>query len=201
MRTSQRPDLATQRSLVRQRAALMFDQMSEDGDWLLKGQIDRYLEKTLKIDGDMLEEDAVILVANTARRMQEKERLTPPPKKTGAIGKNALVTLLEKYGVFLAKSKEINGMHDKFAKEEKGYLSRDELGKMLQDYERKEPRSRAGLVVNLSVLESDINWIMEQSDVDGDGKIGRAECLPAVVAWEERVEMRLKETSSSCVIL
>ncbi|CAB9501564.1 expressed unknown protein [Seminavis robusta] len=201
----ERNHLSYKRRLLKDRAAEIFDVMSADGEWLAQSsEIKKLLARSLLIiEPAKLQEDAVQLVMNTARHSQQRDGMSPPPgMEDGALCKEALVDAVEKYGEYIRKAKKIDIIFQKYDKGKDGYLSKKELRSMLEDYERKAGRSRNGLVVNLYISDEDLDWIMEQSDADGNNKISHAEYLPAIAAWEELAEMKLAETATcGCVIL
>jgi len=195
-----RKQMSQKRKVLKLRTGEKFEKLSEDGMWLMESQIEELLALAMMKKQHRLEPDAVQLVVDTARRSQEKDGLDPPSHLEGAMAKKHLVKAVEKYGEFIQKSERIDEVFQKFDKNKDGYLSKKELTKMLQDYERKCNRSKNGIAIQLMVAPDDVDWIIEESDSDNTGTIDQAEYLPAIAAWEELAQMKL-EDSEKCVIM
>lgn len=212
--TLERAKLDWKRKKLRLRATDVFNRMSEDGEWLLESQVMEFLSDVLQ--SPSLHKDAVQLVIDTANRTQKdilaskttdgdngstNDMNAIEPPEQGALMKRALIKSICQYGKYISKAISIDSAFLKYDKKKDGYLSRDELRRLITDYERKKERSVNGLVVNLIVTDDDLDWIMEQSDAEGNGKISQAEYLPALAAWEDIVQLKLKNTSGCCIIL
>lgn len=192
-----RKQISHQRRVLKQRTAEYFLEMSSDGEWIAETQVEELLSVAMK--KKVLEPDAVQLVVDTAHKSQDKAQLTPPVQ--GALSRDHLVKAVEKYGEYIKNSKSIDEIFEKYDKEHDGYLSKKELWKVLQDYERKANRSKNGIVIKLMVFEEDVDWIIEESDCDQTGMINHSEYLPAIAAWEELAQQKLEAPSPCCVIL
>ena len=101
----------------------------------------------MEIPKTSLDPDAVQLVLDTARRRTAQEsahhnenendnkqtKVSPPQD----LEMDALVKSVEKYGEYITKAKVINRAFRKYYREKDGSLSRDELPRLLRDYELK----------------------------------------------------------------
>ncbi|CAB9501559.1 expressed unknown protein [Seminavis robusta] len=188
------------RRVLKERTGEKFDDLSDDGEWLLESQINDLLALAMMRKEGSLHPDAVQLVVDTAHRLQEKDGLTPPDDKKGAMAKEPLMKAVKQYGEYIKNGRQIDAAFQKYDKEQDGYLSRKELMKLLQDRELKANRAKRGVAIRLMVTEEDIDWIIEESDADHTGKINHAEYLPAIAAWEELAQMKL-EHPDKCIIL
>lgn len=185
--------------ITKERAIETFEELAKDGEWLLDSQIHAFLEQVMRREEGSLHPDGVQLVVHTARRMQEKEGLTPPPNKKGALAKKPLVNSVEKYGEYIKNVKKIADVFQKYDRHRTGCLNRKELTRMLQDYEMNCLRGKYGIDIKLMVTEEDIDWIIKECDADGNGQISHAEYLPAVAAWDQLAQMKL-EHNDKCII-
>lgn len=195
-----RKQMSEHRKILKIRTGEKFDELSEDGMWLMESQIEELLALAMRKKEHKLEPDAVQLVVDTTHRSQEKDGLTPPSHMAGALAKKHLVKAVEKYGEFIQNADKIDEVFQKFDKNKDGYLSHKQLTKMLQDYERKQNRAKNGVAIRLMVMPEDVDWIIEESDSDNTGMINQAEYLPAIAAWEEIAQMKM-EDSGKCVVM
>lgn len=192
--------MAKQQGVLKVRTSKKFDDLSKDGLWIKESQVLTLLALAMMMREDRLESDAVQLVVDTAHRNQEKDRVRPPQHLKGAVAKKYIVMSVEKYVEYIRSAKTIDAAFQKYDKENDGYLTKKELAKMLQDYERKSNRSKMGLSKYLMVTEEDVDWVVQQSDSDQTGMINHAEYLPAIEAWEQLVQTKL-DGSNQCIIL
>ena len=193
-----RAQLKEKRRVLRERADEFFEELSADGEWLMDTQMETLLSKAMMKDETKLEPDAVRLVIDTARKGQEKAGMTAPQR--GQLARAHAVDAVEKYGEYVKNAKAIDEVFQKYDKSHDGVLSKKELMRLIQDYERKARRTKKGMVVHLMVTDADVEWIIAESDADNNGTISHAEYLPAIAAWEELAQMKLNKPSK-CVIL
>jgi Ca2+-binding EF-hand superfamily protein len=194
-----RQQISLNRKVLKQRTGDFFAEMSTDGEWIPEDRLGHLLAKAMREEEDRLDADAVQLVLDTAHKLQEKEGMTPPQK--GAVAKEPLIKAVDRYGDYIKNRKTIDEIYEKYDKNHDGYLSKKELWKCLEAYERKASRAKNGIVITLMVLEEDVDWIIEESDGDHNGKISHAEYLPAIAAWEQLAQMKLEQSGGCCVIL
>jgi len=61
-------------------------------------------------------------------------------------------------------------------------------------------REQAGVIIELRPTEQDIDYIMEECDLNGNGVIDKSELLIALAQWAEIAE-RKSAQSRACVVL
>mmetsp|Transcript_26115 Transcript_26115/g.53476 ORF Transcript_26115/g.53476 Transcript_26115/m.53476 type:complete len:208 (-) Transcript_26115:157-780(-) len=164
-----------------QRAARIFLKLSPDGKVLPEKVVGDFLSEFLIILKDDLDTEGVRLVVGTAR------------KKSGAsdgvtdLSKDAFLGAVKKYGEYMKKSDEINKMFNEFDMDKDGVLSREELQKALNEQERSHER-----IMRVEVDEDDLDFILENCDLDGNGCLSRHEVLAAIGAWDELANVKIE---------
>ena len=94
-------------------------------------------------------------------------------------------------------------MFAQFDLDENGKLDRRELRKALQSSEDNRPtRAVHNIVVELRVMNSDIESILDDADANNDGCIERSEMLPALAAWSMLADMKIekRKSAASCAL-
>ena len=200
-------ELARQRRARKERANKAFEDMVQPPQTLLyESQISAFLNRVLQIP--TLHPDAVQLVLDTARRRTAQESArhdddkTPQnPSPSQGLDKEALINSVEKYGEYIQKAKTVDKAFRKYDREKDGSLSRNELHRLLRDYELKAGRTLRGMVIRLVPTDEDVDWVIAQCDVEGDGTICQAEYLPAIAAWEELAQLKMLQQSQACCVI
>lgn len=195
-RERRREAVRKKRQARAQRAERAFDKLSGDGASLPESRVGDFLSEVVQVPREKLEAEAVELVVSTARGGGEGGA-------TGELSKSALLGAVEKYGEYVRKSKDIDDIFDKFDANKDGVLSRSELKKALKAHEKKSKADRNvhGMQAKLFIDDSDIDFILEQSDADNSGAVSRSELLPAIAAWEELAATKIeKKKKGGCTI-
>ena len=93
-------------------------------------------------------------------------------------------------------------MFEQFDLDENGKLDRRELRKAVQSSEDNRPsRAVHNICVDLRVMKSDIEAILDEADANDDGHIDRSELLPALAAWSMLADMKIeKKKSAGCAL-
>ena len=94
-------------------------------------------------------------------------------------------------------------MFAQFDLDENGKLDRRELRKALQSREDNRPsRAVHGICVDLRVMKSDVEAILDDPDANDDGHIDRSEMLPALAAWSSLADMKIekRKSAASCAL-
>mmetsp|Transcript_1957 Transcript_1957/g.5176 ORF Transcript_1957/g.5176 Transcript_1957/m.5176 type:complete len:215 (-) Transcript_1957:124-768(-) len=195
-RAKRREAVRKKRQARLKRAEKAFGELSDDGAVLPEGRIEDFLSEVVQVPKNKLESEAVELVISSSRVRSRKVN-----GGAGEFEKSELLGAVEKYGEYVRKSKDIDGMFDRFDANKDGVLSRSELKKALQAHEKKAERNVKGVQAKLLIDDKDIDFILEQSDADNSGAISRSELLPAIAAWEELAAIKIeKRKKGSCTI-
>ena len=144
---------------------------------------------------DTLDADGYGLVVNHALKVAG---LT---EEADALPRAALLDSVSKYRYYLARRATIDKMFAQFDLDENGKLDRRELRKALQSREHKNTRAVHSIVVELRVMKSDVEAILDDADANDDGHIDRSEMLPALAAWSNIADMKIeKKKSAACAL-
>ena len=199
-----RKALERKRQLRMNKAKLTFAKHSIDGETLSEKMIPKFLAESIttnrkKVTQHQLEEHAVQLVIDNAYKLQNNEER----KSKSELEKDALLNSVEKYAEYVSMSHKIDGMFTKFDVNKDGVLSRSELRKALEDYEKSAGHTVRGLHFKFDITEEDLDFVLKASDADGNGSLSQNEVLPAIAAWEELclIKIEEKETENCCIIL
>ena len=111
--------------------------------------------------------------------------------------------LARKSARYIMRAKEVDAVFDTFDTDGDGFLSRDELTAVLVKC-KKDAMIRDGAREGVGALEHEpevydyeLDAIIEESDWNKDGKIGRDEAAFAIATWMDQVDARL---AVCCVI-
>ena len=112
-------------------------------------------------------------------------------------------TLARKSARYIMRAKEVDAVFDLFDADGDGFLSRDELTAVLVKC-KKDAMIRDGAREGVGALEHEpevydyeLDAIIEESDWNKDGKIGRDEAAFAIATWMDQVDSQL---ALCCVI-
>ncbi|CAJ1404844.1 unnamed protein product [Effrenium voratum] len=186
-----------------QRAATVkeiFDRLDDNGSGSLDRSEVRSLLQQLNKGADPTEEELTFVMKMAG------EGAVPPPggradTRSLEIGKDnlmAAVTCWKVYQSSFAGEKSIGViLFKKFDPESTGYLEKDQLEAMLSD-----------LSGGQEVTEDDLDFVLDQADVNRDGRISKMELNQAIAAWYQRQNLLASEAappktrrSSVCVVL
>lgn len=95
---------------------------------------------------------------------------------------------MKAWGVYTSKRSIMEERLQSFDVNGTGNLSKDELKRYLES-----------LNENQEVTDAEVDWVMTEADIFGDGKITKPELVMATAAWYGHVET--KKQSSVCAIL
>ena len=188
---------ANQVELDKIKAGAAFDSMPWDAAGCLPAaQVPALLAEVMGVGADTLDADGYGLVVNHALKVAG---LT---EEADALPRAALLDSVSKYRYYLARRATIDKMFAQFDLDENGKLDRRELRKALQSREDNRPsRAVHDIVVELRVMKSDIEWILDDADANNDGCIERSEMLPALAAWSNIADMKIeKKKSAACAL-
>jgi len=192
----QREAMRIKRKTLTVRAETFFTHYSSDAQTIEEIQVPEFLSQVVEKDLKDMEPDAVELVIKYAQNIQNP--LTP----SGYIERKPFLKTVDKFADFIARSATINNVFDEFDVNKDGLLCRGELVKMLQNIEAfTERKTIDGVVIRLDVFDDDIDFILEQSDQDGDGKISKIEVLAALGAWEGLALCKIDAVSKGCCVI
>jgi len=99
----------------------------------------------------------------------------------GGINKDEIEGMLMSYHCYVQHKGEADTYFDKYDKSKTGALSRDELKAMMTE-----------LNDGLAVTEEEVDFVLNESDLAGDGQIERPEVVRAVTIWYAHVESEKK---------
>ena len=187
---------ANQVELDKIKAGAAFDSMPWDAAGCLPAaQVPALLAEVMGVGTDTLDADGYGLVVNHALKVAG---LT---EEADALPRAALLDSVSKYRYYLARRATIDKMFAQFDLDANGKLDRRELRKALQSREHKNTRTVHSIVVELRVMNSDIEAILDDADANSDGCIDRSEMLPALAAWSNIADMKIeKKKSAACAL-
>ena len=179
------------------KAGAVFDVMPWDAAGCLPAaQVPALLAEVMGVGVDTLDADGAGLVVNHARKAAGVE-------EADALPRAALLDSVSKYRYYLKRKTTIDKMFEQFDLDENGKLDRRELRKALQSREDNIKNKRAvhSIVVELRVMNSDIEYVLDDADANDDGHIDRSEMLPALAAWSMLADMKIeKKKSAACAL-
>ena len=194
-RAAQREFLRKERESQAKRAEVSFANLSSDGGKSLEEtQAAEFMAAVILCRVPDLDTDAVQFVVDTVRRDEAKDPTVPDNR----LEKSALLRAVDKYGEYVRSAKKIEELYRAFDYNKDGVLSRTELRAALQDGENKQRREMNGMTMRIFVSEDDIDFILEQSDISGDGLISRNEVLHALATWDKLVKLKMEEGEAMC---
>ena len=178
------------------KAGAVFDSMPWDAAGSLPAaQVPALLAEVMGVGVDTLDADGAALVVNHARK-------TAGVEEVDALPRAALLESVSKYRYYLARRATIDKMFEQFDLDENGKLDRRELRKAVQSSEDNRPsRAVHNICVDLRVMNSDIEAILDDADSNDDGHIDRSEMLPALAAWSMLADMKIeKRKAATCAL-
>lgn len=178
------------------KAGAVFDVMPWDAAGCLPAaQVPALLAEVMGVGVDTLDADGAGLVVNHARKV------AGVAEEADGLPRAALLESVSKYRYYLARRAKIDKMFEQFDLDENGKLDRRELRKALQSREHKNTRAVHSIVVELRVMNSDIEYVLDDADANDDGHIDRSEMLPALAAWSMLADMKIeKKKSAACAL-
>ena len=179
------------------KAGAVFDTMPWDAAGSLPvAQVPALLAEVMGVGADTLDADGAGLVVNHARKA------AGIAEEADALPRAALLDSVSKYRYYLARRATIDKMFEQFDLDENGKLDRRELRKAVQSSEDNRPsRAVHNICVDLRVMKSDIEAILDDADANDDGHIDRSELLPALAAWSMLADMKIeKKKSAGCAL-
>ena len=188
---------ANQVELDKIKAGAAFDSMPWDAAGCLPAaQVPALLAEVMGVGTDTLDADGYGLVVNHALKVAG---LT---EEVDALPRAALLDSVSKYRYYLARRATIDKLFEQFDLDANGKLDRRELRKAVQSSEDNRPtRAVHNIVVELRVMNSDIESILDDADANNDGCIERSEMLPALAAWSMLADMKIeKKKSAGCAL-
>ena len=188
---------ANQVELDKIKAGAAFDSMPWDAAGCLPAaQVPALLAEVMGVGTDTLDADGYGLVVNHALKVAG---LT---EEADALPRAALLDSVSKYRYYLSRRATIDKMFAQFDLDENGKLDRRELRKAVQSSEDNRPsRAVHNICVDLRVMKSDIEAILDEADANDDGHIDRSELLPALAAWSMLADMKIeKKKSAGCAL-
>ena len=187
---------ANQVELDKIKAGAAFDSMPWDAAGSLPAaQVPALLAEVMGVGADTVDADGAGLVVNHARKV------AGVAEEADGLPRAALLDSVSKYRYYLARRTTIDKMFAQFDLDENGKLDRRELRKALQSREHKNTRAVHSIVVELRVMKSDVEAILDDADANDDGHIDRSEMLPALAAWSNIADMKIeKKKSAACAL-
>ena len=178
------------------KAGAVFDVMPWDAAGCLPAaQVPALLAEVMGVGADTVDEDGAGLVVNHARKV------AGVAEEADGLPRAALLESVSKYRYYLARRAKIDKMFEQFDLDANGKLDRRELRKALQSREHKNTRAVHSIVVELRVMKSDVEAILDDADANDDGHIDRSEMLPALAAWSNIADMKIeKKKSAACAL-
>ena len=149
------------------KAGAAFDSMPWDAAGCLPAaQVPALLAEVMGVGADTVDADGAGLVVNHARKVAGLA------EEADALPRAALLDSVSKYRYYLKRKTTIDKMFEQFDLDENGKLDRRELRKALQSSEDNRPsRAVHNMVVQLRVMNSDIEAILDDADANNDGPV------------------------------
>ena len=127
----------------------------------------------------------------------------------------ALLRAATKYRYYLQHAKQLDAMFDRFDRNRNGMLSRSELQRALNDAERNNLRvnddgvmqkgtkrvTNMGGGVQLRCSDDDLDYILRECDINGDGGIDKTELLAALATWKLLTDQEMAERNAPCCVV
>jgi len=164
---------------------------------------------------DMVAASAVKVVREGARTAGTTEKKGLPPRaepqdtpeavQTDApMPREAVLLSISKYRCYLRNRQEIDRLFSRWDIDQLHHpgLDRQELLNLITNKEKTLPASQKrevnGMIIDIVPTESDIAYIMDQSDANSNGLIDRSELLPALAMWAELAEQKEQAAAGPC---
>lgn len=194
LRAQRRAKIASERKELKERTSEVFEDFTNGSETsaLDQSELEAFLHETLQTR--QLDENAAQMVANATSKETDG---------SGILSKRAIVKSVNCYKQYISQRKMIEDVFKKYNKTGDGKLTSRELLRLLQDQENKANRAANGVAITLVVSPKDLDSIVNQADSNRDGRISRAELLPALAAWDKlaHLKMEQKQMAACCVIL
>jgi len=150
-----------------------------------------------KNDEHEIDSNGLEYFLSTAR----KEGGTPADKP---LSSRAVLATLEKYRFYLRNRNYVDTLISQWDIDANQSLNAAELRALIIHKEETLPpnqkREQAGVIIELRPTEQDIDYIMKECDLNGNGVIDKSELLIALAQWAEIAE-RKSAQSRACVVL
>ncbi|CAJ1941567.1 unnamed protein product [Cylindrotheca closterium] len=170
-------------------AKVMFKEYSlyNNKEQMKVDQLRPYMARVFGTDQSAFEEEAVKLVLEEAKKKSrdgEDDILT----------RSAVVSAVIKYGEYVRHYQTIHTLFQASDWSNDGKLQRQELRKLIQNYESSQTRNTETVKnVLLFVTEQDLNFILRMADENKDGDIDPTEVMRAIGVWEELAAVKLDD--------
>lgn len=113
-------------------------------------------------------------------------------EEDGCLTRNEVKFALRAWQILIKKRKEIETALEKFDKSGTGKLDKSELKEYL-----------TSLNAGIEVADDEVEWVLSQADIFGDGAMSKPELTMATAAWYSHVKQKEKEQAQSacCTVM
>lgn len=159
-----------------------------DDDRMKEDQLKPFMARVLNTAESNLENEAMELVLKEARKK------SPGDENEGILSKSGAVSAVVKYSEYARHCKAIHRLFEASDISHDGKLQRQELRKLIEDYEANKQRSTEFCSrVVLFVSEYDLDFVLKSADDNHDGDIDATEVMRAIGAWEELAAVKMDD--------
>mmetsp|Transcript_13126 Transcript_13126/g.31077 ORF Transcript_13126/g.31077 Transcript_13126/m.31077 type:complete len:309 (-) Transcript_13126:538-1464(-) len=171
-------------------AKVMFKEycLPNDKERMRVDQLKPYMARVFNTSQGAFEEEAVKLVLKEAKKKSKND------EEEDILTKSGVVSAVIKYGEYVRHWRTIQALFRSSDWSKDGKLQRQELRKLIEDYEASQTRNTEFVRnVLLFVTEEDLNFILETADENKDGDIDATEVVCAIGAWEELAAIKMND--------
>lgn len=171
-------------------ARISFKEFSlpSDPERMRVDQLKPYMARVFNTHQSAFEEEAVRLV------LQEAKKKAFDDQGGGILSKKGVVAATMKYGEYVRRYETIQTLVRASDWSKDGTLQREELRKLIENYEGNQTRSTNHVrSVLLFVTEQDLNFILQHADSNRDGDIDATEVMRAIGVWEELAAAKMHD--------
>lgn len=170
----------------------VLDQLSPNGELLDAHDLETVLKATFHV-----RQPNPFAMRRVLNLVEHKDGYFPP---------DAVLDGVEMYHEYMEMEARIEQIFRNYNKAKDGNLTKKEVGRVLQDEERKnKKRAAKGMAITLIVSPQDVDAVIKKADTSGNGRIDRSELLSAFEAWEvialEKMELKQMASCGGCLIL
>lgn len=195
-------------------AGKVFDELDTDGTATITAP--QLRELLQRVTGSDVRDDGMTMVLNHARKAAPPSKRDAPAGDGGAgvafggddavaLPKDAVLAAVSKFRYYLQRVDRIDRIFAEFDTNKSGALEREQIKRCLQNLEDSLKGSKArdafGVVLHLKVADADVDFILQDCDLNADGAIDKSELLPALARWEQLAEAKVADKKScACIV-
>ncbi|KAH8073312.1 hypothetical protein JL720_10902 [Aureococcus anophagefferens] len=121
-----------------------------------------------------------------------------------ALPKDAVLAAVSKFRYYLQRVDRIDRIFAEFDTNKSGALEREQIKRCLQNLEDSLKGSKArdafGVVLHLKVADADVDFILQDCDLNADGAIDKSELLRSAPRWQLAEAKVADKKSCACIV-